>query len=364
MGRQEGLIEQLEQALANKDLSKRAEILRRVTDLFLLGSGTFTSDQIELFDDVMGKLVVETELAARVAFGGRLAKLSDAPRKVIRMLAFDDALEVAAPVLRHSPRLDDATLVENARIKSQEHLLAISSRSVLTEAVTDVLVVRGNHLVVASTAGNPGAKFSSSGMSTLVRRAQHSGDLALCIWSRPDIPRHDLTKLFVRASEVVRRKLEAADPQRAVLIRNAVAKAADEIQATARVGSNEHTTALAHVQSLHSRGQLDGARLLEFAHRGDFDRTAVALSIMCDLPIGLLERALVQDEPEQLLVFAKAVDLSWETTKAILQVGGNGCAKQRLDQCFASYFRLKPKTARDALRFYRLRERAERGPVQ
>src|SRR6266536_1530351 len=244
MGRQEGLIEQLEQALANKDLSKRAEILRRVTDLFLLGSGTFTSDQIELFDDVMGKLVVETELAARVAFGGRLAKLSDAPRKVIRMLAFDDALVVAAPVLRHSPRLDDATLVENARIKSQEHLLSISSRIVLTEAVTDVLVLRGNYLVVASTARNPGAKFSSSGMSTLVRRAQHSGDLALCIWSRPDIPRHDLTKLFVRASEVVRRKLEAADPQRAVLIRNAVAKAADEIQATARVGSNEHTTAL------------------------------------------------------------------------------------------------------------------------
>jgi hypothetical protein len=38
------------------------------------------------------------------------------------------------------------------------------------------------------------------------------------------------------------------------------------------------------------------AKLMDFAHRGDFDRTSVALSIMAELPIGVIERALVQDE--------------------------------------------------------------------
>jgi len=51
--------------------------------------------------------------------------------------------------------------------------------------------------------------------------------------------------------------------------------------------------------------------LQEFAREGHFDRTAAALSILCELPIGLVERALVQSEPEQLLVMTKAVDLSW-----------------------------------------------------
>jgi hypothetical protein len=53
--------------------------------------------------------------------------------------------------------------------------------------------------------------------------------------------------------------------------------------------------------------------------------------------------------------------LSWETTKAILSMRANrdGNAKERLDRCFASYFRLRPKMARTALQFYRLRQRAD-----
>jgi hypothetical protein len=95
---------------------------------------------------------------------------------------------------------------------------------------------------------------------------------------------------------------------------------------------------------------------------GSFDRTAVALSIMCDLPIGLVERVLVQNEPEQLLVFAKAIDLSWETVRAMLalQGGRGGLARERLNQCLASFFRLRPKTALTALQFYLQREQARR----
>lgn len=366
MNAQEHLIGDLDDVLASKDPSARAEILRRVTDLFVHGSGRFTDDQIELFGDVMSRLVGTIEQAARAEFGGRLALVSDAPTGVIRTLAFDDAIDVAAPVLAHSGRLEDAALVENARTKSQGHLLAISGRSVLAEAVTDILVERGNHEVVSGAAANSGARFSASGMSILVRRAQDNGDLALCVWGRPDIPRHDLVKLFVQASEIVRGKLEAADRRRATLVRAAVAQASDTIQATARAGSSQHVQALAHVQRLHSLGQLDETRLLLFAREGSFDRTAVALSLMCDLPIGLVERVLVQNEPEQLLVFAKAIDLQWETTRAILalQAGRGGVAKDRLNQCLASFFRLRPKTAKTALQFYRQREQANRSPVQ
>ena len=363
MSPRESLIDQLEGVLTSSDLSKRAHVLRSVTDLFLHGSGRFTDDQIELFDVVMGKLIENIELAARVAFGSRMAMVTDAPRRAIRTLAFDDAIEVAAPVLTHSVRLDDATLVENARTRSQGHLLAISGRSVLAEAVTDILVDRGNDQVVASTAGNRGAKFSTSGMSTLVKRAQHNGDLALCVWSRPDIPRHDLVKLFARASEVVRGRLEAANPRRAALIRAAVAEASDEILAMARAGSDEHTQAQAHVRSLHSFGLLDETRLQEFAREGSYDKTAVALSLMCDLPIGLIERVLAQNDPEQLIVFAKASDLTWESVKAMItvQAGRGGVTQERLNQCFASFFRLQPRTARTALQFYRLREKASGG---
>ena len=362
MNLQNNLIDQLEGALANKNISRRAEVLRRVTDLFVLGSGKFSEDQIELFDSVMGKLIENIELAARAQFGIRLAHLSDAPLKTVRVLALDNAIEVAGPILLHCERLDEKSLLENAKTKSQDHLLAISGRKVLVEVVTDVLVERGNQTVVSSTARNSGARFSDFGISTLVRKARDDGDLALCVWSRPDIPRQNLVKLFVEASEAVKNQLVEADPRRAELIRTAVAEASDQIQTKARAGSNDFAQAWSYVWSLYSSGKLDEFQLDTFAKEGSFDKVAVALSLMCDLPIGLVERALVQNQTEQILVLAKAINLSWVTTVALLllQAGANGSSRQHLDQCFTNFSRLQPKTAQTALQFYRMREKASR----
>ena len=87
MNARNSLIDDLEDILASKDISRRAEILRRVTDLFVVGSGNFSEDQVELFDDVMGKLLENIERSARAQFGNRLARLSDAPPNTIRVLA-------------------------------------------------------------------------------------------------------------------------------------------------------------------------------------------------------------------------------------------------------------------------------------
>ena len=357
---QAGLIDQLEDAFGSKDLARRAEALRRVTDLFVLKSGTFSEDQIALFDTVMGRLLESIESAARAQFGSRIANLPDAPRGVIRMLASDTAIEVAGPVLTHSERLDLGTLVENARTQSQDHLLAISGRKLITEAVTDVLVNRGNRSVVSATARNGGARFSDFGVSTLVRKACDDGDLALCVWSRPDIPRQNLVKLFIDASEEVKNQLVEADPRRAELIKSMIAQATDAIQTKARAGSSDFAQASHHVSALHAAGTLNEAQLLAFADEASFDKVVAALALMCDLPVGVVERAFVQNQTEQIIVLARALDISWATTMKLLflHANVNGSSRQQLDVTFANFFRLQPKTARTALQFYRMREKA------
>src|SRR5271168_4790176 len=117
----EGLVELLEGIAATKNLAQRAQLLRKVTDLFVVGSASFSEDQVETFDGVLSELIENIELAARVACANRLARIPNAPGMVMRALAFDDAIEVAAPVLAYSARLDEAVLAENARTKSQDH---------------------------------------------------------------------------------------------------------------------------------------------------------------------------------------------------------------------------------------------------
>jgi len=359
---QSGLIDQLEDALGDKDLARRAEVLRKVTDLFVLRSGSFSEDQVELFDTVMGKLLETIESTARAQFGSRIARLPDAPRRVVCVLAQDDVIAVAGPVLTYSERLDDETLIDTARKKSQEHLLAISGRKALTEAVTDVLVERGNRIVVSRTAHNAGAKFSDFGVSTLVRKARDDGDLALCVWSRPDIPRQNLVKLFVDASEAVKNQLIEADPRRAELIKSMVAQATDDIQTKARAGSSEFSEAQRLVRELNAAGRLNEAQIVAFADEGSFDKVVAALSLMCDLPTGAVERAFVQNQTEQIVVLARAINISWATTMKLLllHAGVNGSSRQQLDITFANFFRLQPATAQTALKFYRMREKASK----
>src|ERR1700719_4157045 len=211
----ESLLDELETTLAHGTVARRVETLRRVTDLFIDGAVDFSDAQIGLFDDVFQCLMDHIETSAKALLANRLAPIDTAPPQTIRTLAFDDLIEVAAPVLSRSERLDDDTLIEAARNKSQAHLMAISTRRVLSDAVTDVLVLRGNDEVIHSTVNNPGAEFSEHGFTRLVNRAEGDDNLATCVGLRPTIPRHLYLKLLAKASVTVRERLEAASPWQA-----------------------------------------------------------------------------------------------------------------------------------------------------
>ncbi|MGA8949475.1 MAG: DUF2336 domain-containing protein, partial [Xanthobacteraceae bacterium] len=89
-------------------------------------------------------------------------------------------------MLEHSLCLEDPDLLEVARSKSQQHLLAISNRSQIAETITDILVRRGDRDVVRAVAGNSGARLSPNGLSTLVRKAEKDGVLAEKVGLRAD----------------------------------------------------------------------------------------------------------------------------------------------------------------------------------
>jgi uncharacterized protein (DUF2336 family) len=358
VGSRQSLIDQLEAAISQRNIASRAEILRRITDLFAAGSVSFGSEQTSLFDDVMGRLVSEIDHSARVAFGERIAMLSNTPPRITRELALDDSIDVAGPVLKRSECLDEDTLIIGAKTKGQDHLFAISQRSRLSENVTDVLVERGDQKVVISTAANAGARFSDFGFTKLVSRSKNDSELALLVWARPEIPREYLLALFESASETVQRRFETADRSKVDLVHEMIKQAADQLQTSLRDYSSDFAVAMAFVERLHQKGELTEQRLCGFAERGKFDETTAALSLLTELPVGAIERALVHDTGDQLLVLAKSIGLSWKTTRAILAVRSG--ASGEFPEYFERFNKLRPQTARAAIQFYHLRERASK----
>lgn len=351
-----GLLEELNQAAATGTAERHTELVRRLSDLFAFGTN-YSDEQITLFDDVFTRLVTTIEVSARALLAGRLATIALAPPAVSRILAFDDAIDVAGPMLQHSSRLDSRTLAETARTKGQQHLLAISKRTHLEEIVTDVLVERGDRPVVLSTAENPGACFSETGYTTLVRRSEGDDELASSVGLRRDLPRHHLLRLLSKASETVRRKLEATDPLSSEAIRAAVAEAASRVQAKTATVSRDYAAARAQIESLRAAGGLDEAAVAVFAQAAKFEETTVALAALCGLPVAQVELAMAGDRPEAVLILAKAAELSWSTVKKILRMRlpGRGISDHELDHCLGTFSRLKPSTARQVIAFQRRR---------
>jgi uncharacterized protein (DUF2336 family) len=356
----ESLLDELQSTLAHGTVARRVETLRRVTDLFINGAVDYSNEQVGLFDDVFQCLIEHIETSAKALLANRLAPIDTAPPLTIRALAFDDLIEVAAPVLSRSERLDDETLIETARNKSQAHLMAISTRRVLSGAVTDVLVLRGNDEVVQSTVNNPGAEFSKRGFTRLVSRAEGDDNLATCLGMRPTMPRHLYLKLLAKASATVRERLEAANPRQAGDVPIAVREATRRARSAPSAITQDTAIAHALVKSLFDDGRLDEHQVATFAEAGKFDEANAAIAALASVPVSIAENMMVETRAEGVMILAKVSGMSWPTVKAIIHMRDelSGLERTDLDACKATYERLRPSTAQQVLRFHRMQTAA------
>ncbi|MCZ7661374.1 MAG: DUF2336 domain-containing protein [Xanthobacteraceae bacterium] len=352
------LIPELEDLLQGASSAKRAETLRRITELFLAGAERYSSEHVALFDDVLSELVIEIEMRALAELSGRVAAVENGPPKLLRRLAENDDISVAGPVLTHARRLADADLVAIAKSKSQDHLRAISGRRGVSEAVTDVIVQRGDARTVRKVADNRDARFSHAGLAALVRRATRDGDLAEKVARRTDVPPHMFRQLLMQATDIVQKRLLAsAKPETRFEIRQILARVSGEISELA-APERDFSAAQRTVLSLHRDGKLSETDLVNFAGAGQYEHTVAALAALCGISLDIIDRLLSGERPDPALILCKAAGFGWPTARAIITAspGGRRLAPRTLDTAKTNFERLSYSTAQRVLRFWQARQ--------
>ena len=186
------IADEVEAAIKAGSTEKHLDTLRQVTDLFLVSADGYSGEQIELFGDVLERLIRTVELraladvAARIALAEmstQLASIKQAPRGQWSAASrSNDEISIARPVLTRSARLTAEDLVELAQTKGEQHLLAISGRWWLTEVVTDALLKR--HYPFRQLAARHQSRRADVG-ERLCRRAEAGGEPILIWRSRP-----------------------------------------------------------------------------------------------------------------------------------------------------------------------------------
>ena len=184
------LIDELDAVLSRVPAAWRGMTLRRLTDLFLVDAAAYTEDQVAVFDDVIGHLIEKTDRRILIELSTRLAQVENAPIKVVGTLARHADMQIAGPLLEKSTVLTDADLAEIADKDRRDPALLglIAARPRLGEAITDVLIKRGNPAIQRKIIDNPAARVSESSFARLVTSLEHQKDLAEAIAKREDLP--------------------------------------------------------------------------------------------------------------------------------------------------------------------------------
>jgi uncharacterized protein (DUF2336 family) len=347
------LIPELEEVARRGSPEQRAKTLERITTLFLAGANRFSDEHVELFDLVLGRLIVEAEPKALTELSHRLAPLANAPVEVVRRLARDDDIVVAGPILRHSRRLAENELVDIAETKSQAHLIAIAGRPRIAPPVTDVLLRRGNREVALRLAENRGARLSRGGLVALIERAEDDGALAEKAGLRPDLLPRLLRGFLLEATDAVQQRSPA-------VVADETQPEAGQVPAkvsSAAGATGDYTLAERAIAALRREGRLSEATLVDFARGRRYGETLAALASLCAVPIEVVDRLMGAERPDPILILCKSAGWGWPTANAIIMArpGGRRMSGQSLDAAYADFERLSPATARRVLRFWQAR---------
>jgi hypothetical protein len=167
------------------------------------------------------------------------------------------------------------------------------------------------------------------------------------------------------ASNEVRTRLAAENPQAGTAIEGVVAEVVGGIRTEARNASPDFAAAQAAVERQNRLRRIGEAEIYQYARERKFEETAIALSILCDTPIDVVERALLDPGAEIILILAKVAGLSSTTTKAVLllRAADRGMSAKDLDQALSGFNRLQPDTARRVLSFFRTRVKKPAEPM-
>jgi hypothetical protein len=362
MPQPDSIIDELEDAVRSGSSEKRVSTLRRVTDLFLHDGERLSEDQVKVFDDVLCHLVARVETRVKAELGARLAQVEYAPSGVIERLAWDDQIAVSGTVLASSS-LTTSTLVEIAKTRGQDHLLAISGRTNLPEAVTDVIVDRGERNVIRKLANNASARFSDTGYSGMIAHAEADDELTQILGLRVDLPVKFLRDLLQRATEAVRARLAMIAPAE---LQEEIQRVLTMIVSTAQGDSplkRDFSRAEAVVRRMKGLNELNDGAVIRFAEAKKFDEVAASLAILNNsAPTDMMARLLEGVRADLILIPCKSAKLGWTAVETILC---HRPVKRRIDEAtlkLASkdYSKLSAETAERTLRFWQLHNKMEK----
>ncbi|MGH7123698.1 MAG: DUF2336 domain-containing protein, partial [Stellaceae bacterium] len=184
---------------------RRAMLLERVAEAY--AGGSFSPTQRRQAEDLFRTAVYDCEPLARGVLADVLKRMTRVPHDIVLSLARDEA-QVARPILRTSPLLEDDDLVEIAREGTRAHRLAIAERDDLSAKAAQALCESRDPQVIEALLANESAALPEPLLHAILDAMDDTPGIVDAMTHRHSLPasvNHRLTRERARGYAAARR---------------------------------------------------------------------------------------------------------------------------------------------------------------
>ena len=340
-----------------KSAESRSRLSQIIVDLFDNQASVLTERQRTLMYGILQTVIGDIESSVRQAVAGRLALMDDVPRELVSQLANDEA-NIAFPILSKSGLLRDNDLVEIIKLRTEEHMLAITMRRNVSETVTQALVDAGHEPVIISLLKNANAKISETTMEYLVEQSQRVDSFQEPILNRDDLNPQLAKRMFLWVSAALRQHIISEFDLDKSTVDELLEQVTSEEISGKPLPEKKKVDQLADV--LKDEGLVTVDMLLTALNEGEVPLFIALFSKVTKLREHLVQRLLFEQGGEGLAITCKAIGMSPDEFARLFELSkvAKADTQEEIEKrlpLVASFYEATPRKA--AIDVLRLRHR-------
>lgn len=268
--------------------------------------------------DILAALADDQLERVRLILSETLKDMPNAPRDIVKKLASDDIHAVAEPVLKFSPVLTEADLIDIIYSDPvQGALSSISQRSTVTESVADAIVEKGSERDITYLLENPKAAISDKSLDNILERAPEVEDWHKPLTRRPALSSKTVQRLasFVAMNllDDMQKRLDLDDDTLVILaqaVETRIAEQGKQGEDNNGIDWDSDDAVLTHAQELQKHGKLTADVIEEAFDEGKRQFVVAAVSVLSGLDTAIIAETFGAQRPRRTLAICWKAGLS------------------------------------------------------
>ncbi|MCC3306500.1 DUF2336 domain-containing protein [Sneathiella sp. HT1-7] len=265
----------VERLLNDRSAAARAETVEKIA-----GSMTdtgFSETERREAEEIFRILVSDAEVLVRKTLAETLKSVPDLPHDIAKTLASDIA-DVATPMLSFSSALTDEDLFDIISSKSDLHQMAVASREVVSEAVSEKLADSGSEDVVATLMQNGGAEISDATYEKVLDQFGESEKIQAPMAHRSKLPITVTERLVTMVSDKLREHLVTHHEMSPGMATDLILESREKTMIGFIKDGASHSDLVDLIDQLHENNRLTPTIILRALCVGDVDFFETAMA--------------------------------------------------------------------------------------